>query len=248
MSLLISAFLLGLTGSFHCAGMCGPIAVSLPLYGNSLGRKVLCGGLYNIGRILTYGIMGLFFGLIGQGFHLIGFQQVISVIMGTIMIISALFPSVFRVPEKQSGVVFQLLNKLKITIRKLFSVSSWQSLFFIGLLNGLLPCGLVYMAMAGAIVSGNVLSGIGYMIFFGLGTIPVLLLISVSGNVISSAVRNKVNKLIPVLVVVVGLFFILRGLNLGIPYLSPTKEKIEKKFEKSQQVNSGTSTFLSRSF
>jgi hypothetical protein len=115
----------------------------------------------------------------------------------------------------------------------MFSIRSFSSLFFIGMLNGLLPCGLVYMAIAGAIGTGNVAMGSAYMILFGLGTIPMLLGITLAGNLMSMAVRKRINKLIPVLVVFVGIFFILRGLSLGIPYLSPPKEKIEKKFEKS---------------
>ena len=115
----------------------------------------------------------------------------------------------------------------------MFAIRSFSSLFFIGLANGLLPCGLVYIAIAGAIGTGEVIYGSLYMLMFGLGTIPMMLSIAIAGNVISVAVRNKINKLIPVLVVMVGVFFILRGLSLGIPFLSPPKEKIEKKFEKS---------------
>jgi sulfite exporter TauE/SafE len=95
-AVLLSAFLLGLAGSFHCAGMCGPIAIALPLYGHSLPRKFLGGVLYNLGRTTTYGLMGALFGLIGQGFHLMGFQQVVSIVMGAGMIILALFPKIFR--------------------------------------------------------------------------------------------------------------------------------------------------------
>lgn len=233
MAILISALVLGLMGSFHCAGMCGPIALALPLHGNTVGQKIFGGLLYNLGRTLTYGIMGAAFGFVGQGLGMIGFQQWVSVIMGSIMIITALFPSLFRSrsgPEK-SWLVF--VSKLKSRMGKLFAVRSFSSLFLIGLLNGLLPCGLVYMAIAGAIGTGGVLNGSAFMIAFGLGTIPMMLFISLAGNMLSGAVRSKINKLIPILVIVVGLLFILRGLNLGIPYLSPPKEKIEKKFEKS---------------
>jgi uncharacterized protein len=232
-ALLLSAFLLGLAGSFHCAGMCGPIAIALPLYGHSLPRKFFGGFLYNLGRTTTYGLLGLLFGAIGQGFHMLGFQQVVSIVMGAGMIILALLPKLFRSRYDIQKHSFGWLGQLKTLFRRLFSVRSFRSLFFIGLLNGLLPCGLVYMAIAGAIASGTAVSGTFYMIFFGLGTIPMLLFIAVMGNVISISLRHKISKLIPILVVVVGIFFIMRGLNLNIPYLSPTKEKIEMKFEKS---------------
>jgi len=233
MSILISAFVLGIMGSFHCAGMCGPIAIALPLHGNSVVGKIFGGTLYNLGRTITYGIMGALFGLLGQGIAMIGFQQKISVIMGSLMIISILFPALFRNQYSMSKSWFSVVGKLKSTIGKMFSIRSYPSLFFIGMLNGLLPCGLVYMAIAGAIGTGSAGMGTLYMILFGLGTIPMLLGISLAGNLLSLTVRKHINKLIPVLVVVVGIFFILRGLSLGIPYLSPPREKIEKKFEKS---------------
>lgn len=233
MSILISAFVLGIMGSFHCAGMCGPIAIALPLHGNSAGGKVFGGTLYNLGRTITYGIMGALFGLLGQGMALIGFQQSVSVIMGSLMIISVLFPALFRNQYSLNKSWLSVVGKLKSTIGQMFSIRSYQSLFFIGMLNGLLPCGLVYMAIAGAIGTGSASLGTLYMFVFGLGTIPMLLGISLAGNLVSLAVRNRINKLIPVMVILVGIFFILRGLSLGIPYLSPPREKIEKKFEKS---------------
>ncbi len=233
MTILISALILGLMGSFHCAGMCGPIAIALPLHGNTVPQKIFGGALYNIGRTITYGIMGAIFGLLGQGISMIGFQQKVSVIMGAFMIISVLFPVLFRNQYSMDKSWFSLVGKLKKSIGQMFSVRSFSSLFFIGLLNGLLPCGLVYIAIAGAIGTGDVGQGTLYMILFGLGTIPMMLAISLAGNMMGLALRNRINKLIPVLVVVVGLLFILRGLDLGIPFLSPKKQKIEQKFENS---------------
>lgn len=237
MAILLSALVLGLMGSFHCAGMCGPIAIALPLHGNTIPQKIFGGALYNIGRTVTYGIMGAIFGLLGQGVELIGFQQKISVIMGALMIVSVLFPALFKNQYSMDKSWFTFVGKLKKSIGKMFSIRSFSSLFLIGLLNGLLPCGLVYMAIAGAIGTGEIVLGSLYMILFGLGTIPMMLSISLAGNVMSLAIRNKINKLIPVLVVVVGVFFILRGLSLGIPYLSPPKQKIEQKFEQGLEKN-----------
>lgn len=237
MTILLSALVLGIMGSFHCAGMCGPIAIALPLHGNTILQKIFGGTLYNVGRTITYGIMGAIFGLLGQGISMIGFQQTISVIMGAIMIISVLFPALFKNQYRLDKSWFSFVGKLKKSIGQMFSIRSFSSLFFIGLLNGLLPCGLVYMAIAGAIGTGSAIQGTLYMILFGLGTIPMLLTISVAGNMMGLALRNRINKLIPVLVVVVGLLFILRGLSLGIPYLSPEKQKIEQKFEKSLEKN-----------
>jgi uncharacterized protein len=233
MLILISAILLGLMGSFHCAGMCGPIAIALPLHGNRLPQKIYGGLLYNLGRTLTYGAMGAVFGLLGQGVKMIGFQQKVSIIMGGLMIVSVFFPALFRNQYSVEKSWVKWVGNLKSAIGKMFTIRSFSSLFFIGLLNGLLPCGLVYVALAGAIGTGELVYGTLYMLMFGLGTIPMMFAIAIAGNVLSAAARRKINRLMPVLVVIVGVLFVLRGLSLGIPFLSPPKEKIEKKFEKS---------------
>jgi sulfite exporter TauE/SafE len=242
MAILISALILGLMGSFHCVGMCGPIVLALPLHGNNLQQKIYGGLLYNLGRTVTYGIMGAVFGLLGQGLRLVGFQQVVSVLMGSAMIVSVLFPALFRNQYDLQKSSFKLVAKLKQTIAGMFSIRSFQSLFFIGLLNGLLPCGLVYIALAGAIATGNLVTSIWYMVLFGLGTIPMLLALGVTSNVVSARIRQKINQFIPVLVVVVGIFFVLRGLNLNIKYLSPTKDRIEQRFEKSLEEQKQSDT------
>jgi uncharacterized protein len=232
MEILITALLMGLMGSFHCAGMCGPIAIALPLHGSSAGQKVFGSLLYNSGRIITYGIMGIVFGLLGQGLELMGFQRIISIVIGSVMILAVLFPSIFSI-QKFNGRILPFIDKLKRSLGRLFAIRSFQSLFLIGLLNGLLPCGLVYMAVAGSIGTGNAVMGMFYMLLFGLGTIPMLLIINLSGNLITAGIRKRLNRLIPALVILVGLLFVLRGLSLGIPYLSPSEEKIKMRYEKS---------------
>ena len=224
MEIFISALMLGAVGSFHCIGMCGPIALSLPLRGNNLSQKITGALLYNIGRAIMYGLMGAFFGLIGQGFSMVGFQRWISIIMGSLMILSIFLPSIFQ--------KFNILNsdpitgRLRKAIGRLFTVKSYGGLFLIGLLNALLPCGLVYMAIAAAIATGNTILGAFFMVTFGLATLPTMMMMSFIGNAISIPVRNKINRIIPYIVVVIGIVFILRGLSLGIPYLSPPIEKL----------------------
>jgi len=223
MEIVLTGFVLGLMGSLHCAGMCGPIALSLPLYGQNIFTKVAGGTLYNLGRTVTYGIMGAIFGFVGQGLSMVGFQQWISVIMGAAMVISILIPSVFK--NINAGKI-PFAGWVRSGIQKLFIKKSFGGLFFIGILNGLLPCGLVYFAIAGAIGTGNSTTGTIFMVLFGLGTIPMMLAISLLGNLVSISIRNKINKVIPVMVVVIGIIFILRGLSLGLPYLSPPKSKL----------------------
>lgn len=234
MEFLISGLALGLMGSFHCIGMCGPIALSLPLQGKSIFQKLFGAVFYNMGRTITYGIMGAFFGVIGQGFHMVGFQRWISIAMGLFMIIAIIAPYIFKGIKLSSSDA--ITGKLRKSIQHFFKQRSLNGLFFIGLLNGLLPCGLVYMAIAGAIGTANAYYGIIFMILFGLGTLPMMFAISILGNIVSFSIRNKINKLIPYVVVIVGVIFILRGLSLGIPYLSPPKEKLNPAMHNKMEV------------
>ncbi len=228
---LITAFTIGLIGSLHCLGMCGPIAVAIPLQRYNWPLKVAGGLLYNMGRIFTYAVMGGVFGLLGLGIALAGFQQWASIGLGIIMIISVLFPVVFREKINIDKLFTGYASRLIGRFRNLFKNPSLGSLFGIGLLNGLLPCGLVYMALAGAINTNDVALGMVFMIMFGIGTTPALLVLSLAGNVISNRLRRRVSKVIPVFIVILGIIFILRGMSLGIPYVSPKSDKLEVKQE-----------------
>ncbi len=224
MELIFSAIILGIMGSFHCAGMCGPLALSIPLYGNNIWLKTISGIIYNLGRVVTYALMGFGFGLIGKGLSLAGFQQWVSILVGAFMVLTVLLPLVIQLPR------YNVTNKAATWLRQsmsfFFKNRSLGGLFLIGFLNGLLPCGLVYLAIAGAIAAGTPLQGALFMALFGLATIPMMLFIALLGSFISLKVRGRINKVIPYVVVFVGLLFILRGLSLGIPFLSPPKEKL----------------------
>lgn len=228
---LITALTIGLVGSLHCLGMCGPIAVGLPLHKDNWMMKVTGGVLYNTGRIITYGILGAIFGLLGRGIQLAGLQQWASIILGIIMILSVLFPFVFREKIKIDKVLSGYAGRLIGRFRVLFAKRTLKNLLFIGLLNGLLPCGLVYMAIAGAINTNDVVMGVAFMMMFGIGTTPALLLLSLAGNVVTNSFRKKAARIIPVFIVILGIIFILRGMSLGIPYVSPKAEKLEVKQE-----------------
>ncbi len=224
--LYIFALVTGLVGSLHCIGMCGPIAIALPLGNKSLFSRILGGTVYNIGRILTYALLGAIFGLLGEGIEMAGLQQWASILLGVAMILSVIAPALFRGKIKFEQIFFGYAGKLIGSFRKLFTISSIPSLFLIGLLNGLLPCGLVYVAIAGAINTVDILSGIIYMIIFGLGTIPIMLAIPLLGNLIGNTFRKKYSKILSGFIIILGIIFILRGLSLGIPYISPPKKML----------------------
>lgn len=220
-TLILTAITLGFIGSFHCVGMCGPIALALPLDQNSFASKVMGVLLYNSGRMFTYALFGGLFGLVGESFVIAGYQQILSITLGTAILIMVLLPNHVFSKYKITGAIYSSIGKLKHHVSSLFKKSSFSSLFFIGTLNGLLPCGLVYLGIAGAIATGNSLQGSLFMAMFGLGTFPAMVSLSFLGNSINMKYRNKINKAIPTFVVATALLLILRGMNLGIPYLSP---------------------------
>jgi uncharacterized protein len=225
--MLWSAFLIGLFGSFHCIGMCGPIAIALPVQQNNAFSLISGRVLYNVGRALTYAAIGLVFGLLGQGLSLAGFQQSVSILAGVLILLMVLLPSGFTQRLYLLKPAYGFTNFLKRKFGILFKKKSVLSVFLIGLLNGFLPCGLVYIAVAGAIASGGYMEGALYMFVFGLGTLPIMLAVSLAGNFISLNVRKRINKLIPAFMVVLAFLFILRGMNLGIPYISPQIQQTE---------------------
>jgi hypothetical protein len=219
--MFFSAILFGLLGSFHCIGMCGPIAFMLPVDKQNNTKRFLQIFMYHFGRILTYGFLGLLFGLLGKGFYFFGFQQNLSIIIGVIMILVIILPSKFVNKFSATKPIYKLLSGVKNRLGKELKKKRTDTFFTIGFLNGFLPCGLVYMAIFGSIAAGNALDGSIYMMLFGLGTIPLMTLFVYIGNFATGLVRKRIQQFIPVAVVIVGVLFILRGLGLGIPYVSP---------------------------
>ena len=201
--------------------MCGPIAIALPLNNQSWFARIIGGLLYNTGRTITYAVLGAVFGLAGMGLALGGLQQWVSIILGAVMILAVLIPRMGAAGNQMTLFTDKISGLLKKPFVRLFRIRTYGSLFIIGLLNGFLPCGLVYIALAGALVMSRVYEGAFYMIAFGLGTIPLMLAISIAGNIISQKLRKRLSKAIPVFIILLGILFILRGLNLGIPYISP---------------------------
>lgn len=182
--------------------------------------------LYHFGRLLTYSIIGLLFGLIGKGLYLSGFQQRLSILMGVIMILTIIIPAKYLNKFNLTKPLYQNIGKVKSKLGLYLKQKSNKALFLIGFFNGFLPCGLVYMAVIGAISSGNILSGALYMFIFGIGTIPLMTGAVYLGNFLKISVRSKIQKAIPIFVVMIGLLFILRGMGLGIPYISPSDTKL----------------------
>lgn len=220
--MLYTALIFGLISSFHCIGMCGPIAMMLPVNHKNQSIKALQILTYHLGRLTAYGTLGLIFGFLGKGFYLAGLQQTMSIVVGVMMIIIAVVPEKIVAKYNFSKPIYKLISKVKSTLGSQFKRKSPDALFTIGLLNGFLPCGMVYAALFGAIAMQNGLMGISYMLLYGIGTIPLMSAVVYVSNFLSFPIRGKIQKAIPIVAVVIGTLFILRGMGLDIAYVSPS--------------------------
>ncbi|HNP19822.1 MAG TPA: sulfite exporter TauE/SafE family protein [Fulvivirga sp.] len=212
--IIISAILIGMVGSLHCVGMCGPIVMAVNYTKKGLFKNLL----YHTGRIISYMSLGLIIGLAGLGISFAGFQQSLSIIAGLIIISITLLPKLKIIQNQwQSTILTPMKSKLLGAVKG----NSNSTLFSLGLLNGLLPCGLVYVAIAASLATANPFQGALFMAGFGLGTWPIMLAIALGGSWVISRYRNQFQYVIPAISLLMGSLLIVRGLALDIPYLSP---------------------------
>lgn len=212
-----TALILGLLGGLHCAGMCGPLMIALPPGAPGRARFVAGRVLYQLGRTATYAALGIAAGLAGRTLTLAGVQQGVSIALGVLLLVGLLVSPRFLQLPWAAGAFLHLRRWMGTFLHR----RSLVAMTTLGALNGLLPCGLVYAACAGAAATGAALPGAAYMTLFGLGTIPVMLGISLTGHMLPQKIRFQLRHLVPVTVGIVACLLILRGLSLGIPYLSP---------------------------
>lgn len=217
---LLAGFILGLVSSLHCVGMCGPIALALPVYSFNGWERYVRIAAYHTGRIVTYSSLGFLFGWFGRGLHFAGLQQWLSIISGSLILLFVLQEYVFRKTAQPF-----ILNKFRAfaqtAMGKLLKEKSTHQLLLLGMLNGLLPCGMIYIALAGTLSTHSVFSSTGFMTLYGLGTVPAMLALSVAGGFASADFRFYIRRATPYLMACIAILLILRGLNLGIPFISP---------------------------
>jgi sulfite exporter TauE/SafE len=223
LDLIIAGSTLGLISSFHCVGMCGPIAFALPVQSLSPVSKMASTLSYHFGRISTYTLMGGLFGLLGRQVYLAGFQRWFSISLGLIILI-LLLRYYQQHKRMQSGWMSRFQGKLLQIMGSLLKQPRPAGFFLLGMANGLLPCGMVYLAIAGALSTNQTLDGMAFMASFGAGTLPTLLALNWFGHMASISLRNRIRRLTPYVIALTGILLILRGLNLGIPYISPVLE------------------------
>ena len=225
--MLYTSFVLGFLSSFHCVGMCGPIALALPVHQFSFREKWIKVFLYHLGRIATYAIFGGVFGILGRGLFLSGFQKRLSILLGIVMIIMAFYPKFLGKSLPLPRCFEKCLEPIKKLMAKQFKYRSHKALFIMGFLNGFLPCGTVYMALTGALAMETIFKSMLYMAFYGLGTIPLMTLLIQSKSLFSVFIRDRIQRLLPVFFVVLGILLIVRSLSLKIPYISPSNIQLQ---------------------
>jgi uncharacterized protein len=216
----IAGILLGLVSSFHCVGMCGPLALALPVHHLKKMQQVLAVLLYNGGRVITYSMLGGVFGWLGRGIYIAGFQQWFSITMGVVILLLA-FLNYMLNRSFSAAWLRRLHGSIQQIMGRLLQSPRQHHYLLLGMANGLLPCGLVYLAIAGSLTTTSIGESIIFMGSFGTGTLPAMLLLSFFGVHIKLSLRQQMRKAVPFIIAGMAVLLILRGLNLGIPFVSP---------------------------
>ncbi|MDX2048386.1 MAG: sulfite exporter TauE/SafE family protein [Chitinophagaceae bacterium] len=220
--LLISGFTLGLAGSLHCIGMCGPLSLALPTHHLPAIRKFISLVTYQFGRIITYSCIGLVSGTAGRRIFISGYQQWFSIGMGILILCFA----VLYFSRKSAAFKFTFVNRYyasvqKLIVRLLHSSSGIRGFLLLGMANGLLPCGMVYVALATAFSFTEVFESVFFMAMFGAGTLPAMMFVAYALQKPFIKTGRLFKKLVPFFMVAMAVLLILRGMNLGIPFISP---------------------------
>lgn len=218
---MIIPLLLGLFSSLHCVGMCGPIVLALPVHNLTIEQRTLRIIAYHLGRIGMYALLGALFGTVGKGLFIAGFQQNISILLGVLLILFVLF---FKERYLQNTLIFN--SKWYFKFKSLFNIvikkRTLGSFVVLGLLNGLLPCAMIYTTLFGATATQGTLHGALFMFWYGLGTIPLLTVIAWVGQWATATHKKTFKKLTSVFLVLTGILLIIRGSGIGIPYIAPS--------------------------
>jgi sulfite exporter TauE/SafE len=215
------AFVMGLVGSLHCLGMCGPIAMALPMGNRSTAGRLYGGLLYNLGRILTYTWLGLVLGLAGGFLITPKLQSSISIVFGAGILLYLMLPSAIKKTVARKAPAHRFLLALQKQLGKLLSAQTNSSFFGVGMLNGLLPCGMIYLALTSSFLAGSIVKGSLFMAAFGAGTFPAMFAAVFFGSFFNQQIRLNLRKAVPFFLACMAVLLVLRGMNLGIPYISP---------------------------
>lgn len=222
---MLAGFVVGLAGSMHCAGMCGPLVAALPSPEHRTASFFIGRLLYNAGRIATYSVLGAIVGLGGSVLSMAVHGQTVSLISGILMIILAMAQLLLHWSVPVPDVVHRLLQPLRARLAGMMRQHGLAAMTGIGMLNGLLPCGMVTAALVGAAGMGSMLYAAGFMTAFGLGTLPIMLALAIGLPFVAGTWRARLGTAAPVMALLMGILIMVRGMGLGIPLLSPPTPK-----------------------
>lgn len=214
-----SAFLIGLAGSVHCVGMCGPLALAIPGASKDKGFTFFLRTIaYQISRISGYGVLGLIVGFFSQGMQITGIQPYFSLLSGIILLFLGFFGII---PEVNAFSKYPIIQHFQVKINRIIGTvmtnEHFSTPFVLGFLNAMLPCGMIYIALGTGLSSGNMSEAALYLISFGLGTLPLMFMMSLSGQFLSLQMRRSWQKTIPIIFMISGIILIYKGMNIDLP-------------------------------
>ena len=223
--MIYTAFIMGLIGSLHCMGMCGPISMLLPSDPAKRNRYLIGRLIYNGGRIVTYTILGFLVGIIGEEISGFTSQKYLSIIIGVVILLVFIIPQKWISKLSLLPHVNRFNNLVKSSLSIYYKKYSLLSQFTFGLLNGLLPCGMVYAALSGAFLMNHLWQSMLFMTLFGLGTLPMMLSFSFLGSMVRKLFTFKPKLIYTVSYLVLAIWLIFRGITLPSKSLEHTPEK-----------------------
>lgn len=215
----ILALTTGIIGGFgHCIGMCGPLVASFTLAGSTGPRpfisRIAPQVLYNSGRITTYSLIGGVMGLSGSFINVAGklanIQNSVAVLAGVIMIVmgvSIMSGGGNRWIEKHNTSVLRAATGIRAS-------SSSLRYFPLGIVLGLLPCGLSYTIFIAAAGTGGLFPGMLTALLFGLGTLPALFVFGAVISSLTASLRIRIYRTGGLLVILMGIYYLYRGISL----------------------------------
>ena len=213
-TMLSGALVLSLLGSVHCMGMCGGFA--LIAKGPVKGFFSIPLVSYFAGKTASYSALGFLFGVFGQSLHSspLG-SKLLAMVVGLVMIwIGLEMAGVRRVRPREGGSKSSNRFSPSWLIAKLQQMAAGRGMWSraaLGVLNGLLPCGLLYAAFAGAAQTGSGVDGALFMMVFGLGTLPSLFFMANVSELLSIKSRSILSQASGWLIVIFGILTMLRG-------------------------------------
>ncbi|MCC6401337.1 MAG: sulfite exporter TauE/SafE family protein [Flavobacteriales bacterium] len=225
-AVMVPALVLGVLGSAHCVAMCGPLHLAVGQGGAPMRTTVLL----NTGRVITYMVIGALFGLFGRGLGLAGVQRFVAIALAVLMLAALVVPALaarLHRPMVPSAWVARLRSAVARRLRR----SSAPAVLITGMLNGLLPCGMVYVAVAGALAQEGPMNGALFMAAFGAGTWPALFAVRSAGATLGARFRTRLARWAPAGYVLMAALLLVRGLALDIPYLSPPDVEVPMRME-----------------